>query len=293
MNIDMLQDHFGRIGADLQVTVHDGPFTDNWSWRRRRQILEPAETRYVLDVVQHGRQREQFTLAIWPSNVDHLEFLTADLRPDWRHLLLLVKRFDRGQAEVSKDKFLCGHDERHWFIATVPEQQGIANVADAMEALKPQNVVQSQVRRGVRPKDWHKRRNAGFIRQGEWFFIPEPTFRPFNNGLILRREPLRRPFGKPHIVDEIYRMGGETVYVTNRHPAGLTERQYQALIKRQPEAKGWHWRVMRRNPEVYARGMVRHPDHKTIELPFWHRVAMAVERGTAAGGRPATVAFLD
>lgn len=293
MNIDMLRDHFGRMGADLEVTIHDAPSVNNWSRRRRVRVVEPGNTRYVLNVVDHGRRQEQFTLEIWPSKIDHLEFITTDIRPDWRHLLLIVKRFNSSQVEVSKDKFLCGHDERHWFIATVPDQQGIAGVADAMEALKPANVVQSQQRQAVRPKDWHKRRNAGFIRQGEWFFIPEPTFRPFDMGLILRHEPLQRPFGKPHIVDEIIRVGGETVYVSNRYPNGLAERQYQALIKRQPEAKGWNWRIMRRNPQVYARGKVRHPDHKTIELPIWHRVAMAAERGTAAGGRPATVAFLD
>lgn len=292
MNTDMLRDHFGRMGADLNVTIHDGPFQPARSWRRA-QILAPAETRYVLDVTAHGRNREQFSLTIWPSEVDRLEFITADLRPDWRHLLLLVKRFDRNRAELGKEKFLCGHDERHWFIATVPDQRGIANVADAMEALKPRHVVRSQLRRGVRSKNWHKRRNAGFVRQGEWFFIPEPAFRPFNNTLILRREPLQRPFGKPHIVDEIVRVGGETVYVNSRYPAGLLERQYQALIKREPKAKGWRWQIMRRNPDVFARGKVRHPDHKTITLPFWHRVAMAAERGTAAGGRPATVAFLD
>jgi hypothetical protein len=83
------------------------------------------------------------------------------------------------------------------------------------------------------------------------------------------------------------------VYVCNRHPNGLTERQYRQVLNSNDKAKGWNWRVMRRNPQVYARGKVRHPDHKTIVLPFWHRVAMATERGTAAGGRPATVAFLD
>ena len=34
---------------------------------------------------------------------------------------------------------------------------------------------------------------------------------------------------------------------------------------------------MRRNPGVYARGAVRHSDHATITLPFWHRVIMNTE----------------
>ena len=293
MNLDVLRSHFDQIGAELKVTVHDATSMDNRSWRRRRHNLKSAETRYVLDVVDNGRTREHFTLNIWPSKVDRLEFVTADLNPNWQHLLLLVKRFDARQVEVSKDKFLCGHDKRHWFIAIVPDKRGITNVSDAMEALKPPNVVTSQLLHSVRSKNWHKRRNAGFIRQGEWFFIPEPDFQPTDEGLILRQEPIRRPFGKAHIVEEIYRVGGELAYVNRQYPAGLSEQQYQQLLKRQPTAKGWHWQLMRRNPQVFARGKVRHPDHKTIVLPFWYRVMMATESGTAAGGRPATVAFLD
>ncbi len=44
---------------------------------------------------------------------------------------------------------------------------------------------------------------------------------------------------------------------------------------------------MRRNPLVYARGKVRHPDHATISLPFWHVVVMSQEQ------RALNVAFLD
>lgn len=294
MNLDVLRGHFGRIGAELQVTVHDGPFiANNWRWRRRGRVIRPAESRYVLDVVENGRSHEQFTLEIWPSKLDRLEFVTADMQPDRQHLLLMVKRVNAQRTIVSKDKFLCGHDERHWFIATVPDKNGIANVSDAMEALKPNEVIASQLRQGVRPKNWHKRRNAGFVRQGEWFFIPEPTFQPDPNHMILRNEPIQRPFGKPHIVAEVLRMGGERVYVHHRHPNGLLEQEYRDLILRQPSAKKWNWRVMQRNPQVFARGKVRHPDHKTIVLPFWHRVAMATERGTVSGGRPATVVFLD
>ena len=45
-------------------------------------------------------------------------------------------------------------------------------------------------------------------------------------------------------------------------------------MERRPEAKSWDWRIMRQNAQVYARGKVSHPDHKTIVLPFWHRVLM-------------------
>ncbi|MCB8942942.1 MAG: hypothetical protein H6658_04140 [Ardenticatenaceae bacterium] len=289
MDTHVLQGHFARMGAELAVKVHD----EREMQRQRRTNIVRTVTNYVLNVVGNGRSSEHFTLDIWPAKADSLEFITADLRSDMRHLLLVVKRLDDQHSEVSKDKFLCGHDERHWFIATVPEQNGIANVTDAMEALKPTLAMQSQRRHKVRTKNWHNRRNAGFVRQGEWFFIPQPRFTPDNSGLILRNEPIRRAFGKAHIVEEVYRIGGETVYVCSRRPNGITEAQYQRLLVSDPKAQGWNWRVMRRNPQVYARGTVRHPDHKTIVLPYWHRVAMATERSSAAGGRPATVAFLD
>ena len=44
---------------------------------------------------------------------------------------------------------------------------------------------------------------------------------------------------------------------------------------------------MMRNPEVYARGYVRHEDHATIKFDGWHRVFINAESITSA------VSFLD
>jgi hypothetical protein len=57
-----------------------------------------------------------------------------------------------------------------------------------------------------------------------------------------------------------------------------------------PKAAHWGWRAMRRNPGVYARGTVRHSDHDTIVLPFWHRVVMNTETQSRTMSH---VAFLD
>jgi hypothetical protein len=48
--------------------------------------------------------------------------------------LLLV----RGAGE--KRKFLCGQDERHWFVAAIPESAPVGTVRQAKEALKPPDV---------------------------------------------------------------------------------------------------------------------------------------------------------
>ncbi len=47
---------------------------------------------------------------------------------------------------------------------------------------------------------------------------------------------------------------------------------------------------MKRNPKAYARGTVRHSDHKTITLPCWHEVLMNTE---TKSNSMANVAFLD
>lgn len=47
---------------------------------------------------------------------------------------------------------------------------------------------------------------------------------------------------------------------------------------------------MRRDMAIFARGTVRHSDHATITLPFWHRVLMNTETQTRT---MAKVAFLD
>ena len=69
-----------------------------------------------------------------------------------------------------------------------------------------------------------------------------------------------------------------------------TRGQYQRILRNRPEAKGWGWQMMRRNPLVYVRGRVRHADHKTITLHGWHRVLMNTENQAQA---MRNVAFLD
>lgn len=156
-----------------------------------------------------------------------------------------------------------------------------------METLKPEAARWSQRVHNVSRKEWNRRANAGFVRQGEWFFLPRPNFAPASQAMILSDEPIMRSGGKPHMVEELYREGGETVYVCHRHPGGVTQMRYYELLQTKREAKSWDWRVMRRNPLVYARGKIRHPDHATIVLPFWHIVVMSAER------RASNVAFLD
>lgn len=276
MDTAIVKRHFERIGAQLEVEVL--PLHSGWNRWQKRPILN---TEFDLDVVNEGTRDEGFKMRVRDDLLEVVQLQTLNIRPKERHLLLMLKRPEAG----TKEKFLCGHDERHWFVAAVNEK--VRHVDDAIDSLRPFGTSISQARHKVRRKNRNKRRNKGFVRQGEWFFIPEPRFTPPTPEMILTHEPLQRPRSKPHIVAELYRTGGQIVYVNRQHPNGISAGQYTRLIRQRPSLANDGWRIMRRNPQVYVRGTVKHPDHATITLPFWHRVAMNVEAPSAR------VAFLD
>lgn len=265
MNSLIIERQFERIGA--RARVHDA----------RGAFARPGVS---IDIRQDG-DGEFFDIALGPQAPWELTVL--DAQPRLRHLLLMSRQED------GKHKFLCGHDERHWFVAAVPERAPVSTVQTAFNALKPAVVHSELARKQIRPKNRERRRNSAFLRQGEWFFVPVErlVFPPL---LVMRSEPLRRGSGKPHICEELVRVGGETVYVSTQHPAGLTEAQYRKLISRKPAMRQLSWVVQKRNPNVFVRGTIRHADHKTIRLHGWHRVLMNTENQSAAMRH---VAFID
>ena len=243
--------HFAKIGA--RVKVH-GPRR----WQR--------ET-YEIDV-RSDKQGEYFDLSLLRAT----NFQLLQAREDQKHLLIL--------GEDGK-RFLCGHDERHWFVAGIKDR--VSTVMAAKASLMPESV--RQMVGNLPPSEVDNRNNRVFKRQGEWFFVP--VIKNINPDFILRNEPMRKTSrNKPHWASELYRDGGETVYVSRSET--LSEAEYVSRVNSDPEKmKRTAWRVMTQNANVYVRGTVRHADHSTVTLDGWHRVFMNAEFTTAA------VAFLD
>ncbi len=248
----------------------------------RARVVPAVGARAVAFDVLSDRHGEFFDITLGRD----IRARVIDVDPSLRHILVLAQ--DPGQPV--KRKFLCGHDERHWFVAAVPGQS-TARVRDAIQALKPPDVQALEGRLGVRGKDRLRRRTTAYIRQGEWFFVPArdisaPAWK------ILRDEPISRGNGsKPHLVDELFRKpGGQSVWVCQRHPGGISAEAYSRLLQRTPEARRWNWRQMAADVIAYVRGRIRHPDHATIRLAGWHRVVMNTE--AQAPGAP-QVRFLD
>ncbi len=198
--------------------------------------------------VKKDRKGEYFEIAM-SEGEDRVQII--DVRRDLRHLLL------RGRGSR---KILCGHDERHWFAAAVANDS-VSNVITALDSLKPHAVRQAEEARGVRARDRFRRKNKAFIRQGEWFFVPVPGL-SFKEAWIRHNEPLRATVGsKPHMCEQVCRSVSSV--------SGFWMRPDYSV-------------------DIYARGRVSHPDHKTIYLNCWHRVFLNTQPRFMSG-----VAFLD
>ena len=230
------------------------------------------------------------------SNGDQ-QIEVVNIDPKDRHLLLLHRKQSvlnelTGRKILELSKFLCGHDETHWFVAAIPESaRGVSNVTTAKQALKPKDIVEVEGKAGLtkHKKAAHLHKNAARIRQGEWFFIPasKQEFKPIE---ILHNEPIRRGRGKPHMCEELVRFGGITVMVSRQFPNGITVGEYDKLIKIDEKAKRTRWDRMTRDMKVFVRGRITHPDHKTRILREWHQVIPNEETKALA---MRSVAFLD
>lgn len=265
-----VESQFRKIGANVNfVKLSD---------RESSRAGSPVR----LDVITKGKE-ELFEIAVNEGKDTSLDLSVLEVRTEDRHLVLLARLLDKDGSLISKDHFLCGHDERHLFVAAV---KGVSTVSAAKASLKPPAIRARES--GQNEAKRNRRKTSVFRRQGEWFFVPAPGVTA-DPQYVRSNEALVRPGGgsKAHIAQYAYRVGGETVMVCSKYPQGLTLRQYQKLVKGTPRAKNYGWREMKRNPTLYVRGKVRHPDHATIVLESWHQVLMNTERRTQA------VAFLD
>jgi hypothetical protein len=272
----VIERQFEKMGAGLRLI--NTPRPDNPDGVRRAFGSRFRDRPLSVNVIEG-----EFII----SKDEDVTVRVVDVDPKGRHLLLM------SEVDGTKEKYLCGHDERDWFVAAVPGRP--SNIVQAMEFLKPPAAREAQARKGVRKKNRNKRKNKGFIRQGEWFFIPAPNLAP-EKILILGPEPLSRDFrSKPHMVQFCYRTGGEQVYVHSKHaPNGISVDAYNKLMRKLREGDEsiarWGWQTMNRDAKVYAKGTVRHADHATIHLDGWHEVLMNRENEAPAMRH---VAFLD
>jgi hypothetical protein len=234
------------------------------------------------------RERNNFSIDIRNgvfllSKSENTELQILDIDKKGRHLLLLAKIKDENLPETlrnqnaQKQRYLCGHDERDWFTCGIPNV--VKTIFEAKEELKPKELRNLESNGAVKTKNKQKRhrkvKGIGKVhRQGEFMFIPT-VWSPGKDAIVFKNEPMSQN-GRPHVAGEVVRFGGRIVYVRGNNI--LEEDQFKTLQKTRPnEAK--LYRVQSAEPTVYARGTIRHPDHKTLDLgEIWHKVLVNTEK---------------
>ncbi|MGQ0703590.1 MAG: hypothetical protein ACT4PM_10705 [Gemmatimonadales bacterium] len=149
-----------------------------------------------------------------------------------RQQVLLLVTDTDGWRKPLKRKILCGRDERFLFVVTVPNPFGMA--VNSVAA----------AHEALKPAEIREAGERGrWLRQGEWFFVPYPWIPLDSTGA---RKRVRLGLPNPHVVQYLW-----------GNPSDL--------------GGGFgSWR--REIRPVFARGFVRHRDHKPLHLRVWHRV---------------------
>lgn len=252
---------FRRMGADIDIEDMKTPETSRF--RRRGSA-------FVIDI-RNTKEGEKFLIT--GADLGREDIKILDIEPDEKHLLLMWRERETG----TKHKYLCGHDERHWFVAAVPENPksgAVKNVTEAMEALKPEAVKDRERQVGVKGHARRERHNEARKRQGEWFFIPVWNTFSIKSSPVLKNEPINRGGGKPHLCENLVRSGGTRVWVCAKFPNGVTDSTYNKMMRRDKNAKSWLWTPRIADAKVYVKGKISHSDHATLFLDGWHEVLM-------------------
>src|SRR5262245_53911743 len=143
MNVGLIEKVFRQIGARVKLTTA----TD--------KVPHPIRLN-----VRRDERGEHFDLR---PQVD-ADPRILDCSPGDALLLMVANSGGRWGRE-QLDTFLCGRDERSWFVAAIPEAAEAITVQAAKDALKPPEVWESMRKHGVPPHERDLRRTAAFVRQ--------------------------------------------------------------------------------------------------------------------------------
>src|SRR5689334_7846321 len=114
-----LERPFRKMGARVKF---GGPEITRWN-REVRSVSLDVRTDSKGEFFLVGRRAD-------------VSLQVLEVQPRSRHLVLLA-RVPENTGRETKSRFLLGHDERHWFVAAIPEESPVSTVHAAMQALKP------------------------------------------------------------------------------------------------------------------------------------------------------------
>src|SRR5262245_51489886 len=115
-----VQSMFQRIGARADVMAINGPREDRRAGRRS-WLFRVIARQFEIDI-RHDDAGPYFFI----RHGKEVYVEVADVRAHERHLLLQAKRnLPQNPWQDTVSSFLCGHDERSWFVAAIPETDDV------------------------------------------------------------------------------------------------------------------------------------------------------------------------
>ena len=144
MNASQIESKFAEMGARAKV-----------------RAMQSVTRGFGINIL-HDREGEFYELSVPDRPAEGMDVSVLQIRPKDRHLLLFVRHIE---PQKRVDRYLCGHDEREWFVAAVPG--GASSVAQAKEALKPALVREAEASNELTARQRNRRKNRAFRRQGE------------------------------------------------------------------------------------------------------------------------------
>lgn len=238
-----------RSPSIFQMNIHHsrqfGEYVQIWPGDRRNEIEVLSMDRSLVQLVLRVKEpRRPYVEVVRKSAFESADTVAKRVHAAGGRILRETRydwRVELWTPEFDR-RYLCGRDDLHLFIAQVEVGD---TVAQTHESLKPELV-----------RQWEAARPGSIKRQGEWFFVPlseEESQRLDEQlnvwpGAVKKRAPVGAG-GRPHVADDV---------VTIDRRVRSKRREY-------------------RRPEVYARGLLVHPDHRNLHLSEWRRVVRNAE----------------
>lgn len=224
----------------------------------RRLVQREATTAFMIDIrTRRGRSRPMEYVLVYCGSRASVRVLDVDRRHQQVLLAirepgsrLTTRRWDRKSKRVVEDEILIEAARRRMLVGMDESHLFICPLARNASSVR-------EAHRKLAPGDVHSaRRRLKVRRQGEWFFVPA-------------RSRVERT-----------RLGEAQALGLIRQNVGLTAGGRPHFVQE-------HMGI---DAGVFARGRVRHPDHKVIVLKDWHRVLRNTEDVTV---RPTGMSWVD
>ena len=251
--------------------------------RRRRRAD------YALDIVADKRG-QLFEMQLSAEREAQLEINVLQCERHDRHLLLLVK------TPEAKDRFLCGHDEREWFVAAVPGGASTRRAGETRpaagrvrDAADTRGLTSASARAGTTGPS-SARVNGSSCRRRICAWMRSSSCATSQSAAAAESRT-----SSPRC----FRTGGETLYVCSRFPNGITEAEYQRTHRREPEGEALglararpqcgrvcarHRASSRPRDDHAARVAPRLDEHREHDAPQWRTSHSSIEESHHAAG---------